>query len=180
VLISEVEPGKVYEPVITNFYGMPLMRYRQGDLLRFVMPDGNANLVPRIQIIGRADDTIDVFGISRINTVTVAQALEQSGLSCDDWFLKKEFESGKMLLRLYIELDGSIDAAEMKRRFSRGLKLVDRHWAEAIFTMRYNPLEIKLLPPGTFRRLHDSHKMVHINPPDSTIQEINGISKGKS
>ena len=36
VLLDEVESGKIYEIVITNFYGGPFLRYRLGDLIRII------------------------------------------------------------------------------------------------------------------------------------------------
>src|SRR3972149_3863727 len=47
VLISEVEPGKRYELVITNFHGMPFVRYRLGDFVRhFSFQDGGGPETP--------------------------------------------------------------------------------------------------------------------------------------
>jgi len=175
VLIGDVEEGKVYEPVITSFYGMPFLRYRQGDLVRFVPVDGKGNSVPRMTFVGRADDTIDLFGIARLNTEVFSQALGQSGLSQREWFLRKEFNSGRVMLQLYIELDGGTDVVDVERRVSRALKLIDRHFGEAVYTMGYNPIKIKALPPGTFRRLGSGRSRVHMNPPDSTIQEIDRL-----
>jgi hypothetical protein len=180
VLIGDVEEGKVYEPVITSFYGMPFLRYRQGDLVRLVRVDGKENSVPRMTFVGRADDTIDMFGIARLNTDVVSQALEQSGLTQREWFLRKEFSPGRIMLRLYIEMDGGSDLTKVESRVSRELKTVDRHWAEAVYTMGYNPIKIKALPPDTFCRLASDHGRVHMNPPDSTIQEIDRLTEGES
>ncbi len=175
VLITDVEEGKAYEPVITSFYGMPFLRYRQGDLVRFVASEGKENGVPRITFVGRADDIIDLFGIARINTEVFSQALDKGGFSKKEWFLRKEFNAGRVILQLYIELDSGIDVADVERRMSRALKLVDRHWAEAIYTMGYNPIKIKALPPGTFRLLSNNSKEIHMNPPEPTIQEIDRL-----
>jgi phenylacetate-coenzyme A ligase PaaK-like adenylate-forming protein len=180
VLIGDVEEGKVYEPVITNFYGMPFLRYRQGDLVRLVRIDGKENSVPRMTFVGRADDTIDMFGIARLNTEVVSQALKQSGLTQGEWVLRKEFNQGRVILRLYIELDSRTDLAAVEQRVSRELKVVDRHWGEAVYTIGYNPIKIKALPPGTFCRLGNDHGRVHMNPPDSMIQEIDHMGEGES
>ena len=34
--VEKIEEGKLYEIVITQFYGMPLLRYRLGDIIRMV------------------------------------------------------------------------------------------------------------------------------------------------
>ncbi|MFC1982615.1 GH3 auxin-responsive promoter family protein [Chloroflexota bacterium] len=177
VLIDDVEQGKIYEPVITHLHGMPLVRYRMGDLVRFNLPEVNASLVPRIEFVGRADDLIDVFGIARINTDTIVRALETNEIFPDEWFLTKEFEHDRVVLRFYTEQNGSASAEKIKRHLNRGLKLVDRHWAEAIFTIGYNPLQIELVPPGTFRLLNNAQKRVRINPPESTLARIRPLKQ---
>jgi phenylacetate-coenzyme A ligase PaaK-like adenylate-forming protein len=178
VLIKDVEYGKIYEPVITQLHGMPFVRYRQGDLIRFVRPDGNSSLVPRIEFVGRADDVIDLFGIARINTNSFQQALKTNGLSGDEWFLKKEFEHDRVILRLYTEGSGSTDVAKIKRNLSTELRAVDRHWAEAIYTMGYNPLHIEIVPQGMFRLFTDVQKREHINPTESVLERMRQLRRG--
>ena len=180
LLINEVEVGKVYEPVITSFYGMPFLRYRQGDLVRIVSCDSKENGVPRMTFVGRADDIIDAFGIARLNTEVVSQALGQIGLTQREWFLRKEFNQDRVILRLYIELDSGNDVATVEQRVSRAVKSIDRHWGEAVYTMGYNPIKIRALPPGTFRRLGDDCARVHMNPPDSMIKEIERLAEEES
>jgi len=180
LLINEVEVGKVYEPVITSFYGMPFLRYRQGDLVRIVSCDSKENGVPRMTFVGRADDIIDAFGIARLNTEVVSQALGQIGLTQREWFLRKEFNQDRVILRLYIELDSGNDVATVEQRVSRAVKSIDRHWGEAVYTMGYNPIKIRALPLGTFRRLGDDCARVHMNPPDSMIKEIERLAEEES
>ena len=174
VLLTQVEDGRLYEPVITNFYGMPFLRYRQGDLVR-ILRDGDST-VPRMVFHGRADDVIDLSGIARLNTETVSRALELSGTEHGDWCLRKEYEGDRAILRLYIELGNGTQPAELERRFHRGLRVADRHYREAVYTTAFNPVRVTALPQGTFQRLArqdgKGRSRAHMNPPDFVVQEL--------
>lgn len=174
VLLHEVQDGKLYEPVITSFYGMPLLRYRQGDLIRIHRKNGNE--VPRMVFQGRADDVIDFHGIARLNTETVSRALELAGMKHGDWCLRKEHEGTKCILRLYIELGEGTEAAEFGRRFHRSLMAADRHYREAVYTMAFNPLRVTAVPQGSFsqpgQRGSNGNGNGHLNPSDTVFQEL--------
>jgi hypothetical protein len=179
VLISEVEDGKLYEPVITNFYGMPFLRYRQGDLVRIHRDDSGK--VPRMSFYGRADDVIDLYGIARLNTQTVSRALELAGVTHGNWCLRKEYEGDKAILMFYIEVAEGTQATEIERLLHRGLKAADQHYREAVYTMAFNPTRVTALPQGTFQRLAasagGSSRQMKMNPPDSLIQELMTLSR---
>lgn len=174
VLISEVEDGKLYEPVITNFYGMPFLRYRQGDLVR--IHRDNSGQVPRMSFYGRADDVIDLYGIARLNTQTVSLALELAGITHGNWCLRKEYEGDKAILMFYIEVAEGTQAIEIERLLHRGLKVADQHYREAVYTMAFNPARVTALPQGTFQRQaasgSGSSRQIKMNPPDSLIQQL--------
>lgn len=178
VLISQVEDGKLYEPVLTSFYGMPFLRYRQGDLVR-IKRDGDT-AVPRMVFHGRADDVIDLFGIARLNTKTVSKALEVSGKEHGEWCLRKEYVGDSVVLRLYIELGEGTTATEMERRFHVGLKAADQHYREAVYTMACNPVRVTALPRGSFQNAASqtgkSSNIRHMNPPESLVQELRKLS----
>jgi phenylacetate-coenzyme A ligase PaaK-like adenylate-forming protein len=153
VLIDEVQEGKAYELVLTNFYGMPFARYRQGDLVRIVRGDTVNGGVPRMEFLGRADDTIDLFGISRINTGVVSEALNNIGINAPNWCLHKNYESGKIFLDFYIESTPELSSIKLEQPLSKAIRKVDRHWGEAVVTMSYNPIRINLLQQGAFQKL---------------------------
>lgn len=184
VLIDELESGKVYEPVITSFYGMPLLRYRQGDLVKiFRRDDGEAgNRLPQLTFHNRADDIIDLIGIARINTQTMMEVLESCGIPVDHWAMRKEYEKGKPVLRLYIELNDAVEAVDLEHRLHRQLKKVDQHYHEAVYTMAYNPVRVVPLPEGAFERYsrkcqnngHDPDLLTlpHMNISGTAVREL--------
>lgn len=175
VLINEVEDGKLYEPVITSFYGMPLFRYRQGDLVR-IERSGRGNKTPRMVFHGRADDVIDVYGIARLNGDTVSRALAAAGNGHDEWCLRKEYEKDKPVLKLYVELHDFNQAADLKHRFHRELMNADQHYREAVYTVALNPVRLVPLPSGTFRQVLAQNDVeasqVRMNPPDAIVQGL--------
>ena len=54
VLLDGVKPGRCYEVVITNFYGMPFIRYRTGSVVRF--RDRRGRKLPEFDVAGRVED----------------------------------------------------------------------------------------------------------------------------
>jgi len=64
VLLDEVEEGKTYEIVITNFHGGPFFRYRLGDLIKICsLKDEEAEVdLPQMIFQSRADDITDIVG----------------------------------------------------------------------------------------------------------------------
>lgn len=178
VLANELEDGKAYEPVLTSFYGMPLLRYRQGDLLR--VQKTSADAMPRMLFQGRADDVIDLFGIARLNGDTVSRALELVSLDHGEWCLHKEYEASGTILRLYVELGEATGAPEMKKLFHQALGTLDEHYREAVATMACDPVAVTALPKGTFQRLCNGADggagRARMNPPDSMVQELLRVS----
>ena len=61
VLLDEVQPGKIYELVITNFHGGAMVRYRIGDMIRITsLRNDELNIdIPQMTFERRADDLID-------------------------------------------------------------------------------------------------------------------------
>lgn len=160
LLLNELEPGKLYEPVITSFYGMPFLRYRQGDLIRIVPPEEgeSGDRLPGLVFSRRADDIIDLFGIARLDGKAVQEALGLVGVTHNRWGMRKEYEEDRPVLRLYLELNGEGHAADLARRFHRKLKTVDSHYREATYAMAYNPVRLAALPYGAFANYFQATK----------------------
>ena len=82
LLTNELEAGRRYEIVVTNFYGMPFLRYRLGDIIRIVDSKnrGVDTDLPQILFESRVSDIIDIGSSLEINEKKVWQALLNSGL----------------------------------------------------------------------------------------------------
>ena len=184
VLLNEVEPGKRYEVVATNFHGMPFLRYRIGDLIKITsLEDKETDIrIPQMEFVSRADDIIDIAGFTRLNEKTIWQAIANTGISYEDWVIRKEYLAEQPILHLYIELKENKDAQTVEKLVHNQLKTLDHdyHDLEAMLDMR--PLKVTLLTSGTFQRYLEGKqkegaelahlKPPHMNPSDSIVAEL--------
>ncbi|MBI4305212.1 MAG: GH3 auxin-responsive promoter family protein [Chloroflexi bacterium] len=154
VLLPEVKPGEIYEVVISNFYGMPLLRYRVGHFVRFLNTPRGAER-PEFEWLGRSDDRIDIAGFTRVDEKTVWQALRDSNLEFSDWTLKREMSDEIPLLHFYGETRRDYDPAEAARKLHEQIKQIDSFYRDLETMLEIRPLRMTLLAPGTFDRYYD-------------------------
>jgi hypothetical protein len=178
ILLDEVETGKEYEIVITNFHGGAMVRYRLGDMIRIASLQNNklGIKLPQMTFARRADDIID-FGVTRLTEKVIWQALENSGIPYEDWIAHKD-AGENMALHLYIELkDGSqASAAEVASAVYSKIVAFDdeQNTAAEIRSDFTNFIDFKviatLLPGGTFSRYIENRRangadLAHLKPP---------------
>jgi hypothetical protein len=188
VLLNEVEEGGIYEIVITNFYGMPFLRYRLGDLIKIVaLRDDEAGInLPQMVFQARADDIIDIAGFTRIDEKTVWQAIVSTGVKYEDWTLRKEYKQDKPVLHLYIELKESREVKEVERLVHEQLEAISQDYKNLINMLEIKPLRVTLLSRGTSQRYLEEKRrtradLAHLKPPhmnasDKIIGELVRLS----
>ena len=189
VLLNEVEPGKTYEVVITQFYGMPLLRYRMRDLVTFVaLHDEEAGInLPQVVFKTRCDDVIPLAGLAQLDERTVWQAIENSGLKNDGWSAMKEYDSNQAYLRLYLELKEIREVNEIEKIIDQQLQAIDIDYKDLDKMLGLNPIKVTLLSPGTFNRYYEEKQregadLAHLKPPhmnasNSIIQRLIKLSQ---
>ena len=185
VLLNEVQQGETYELILTNFYGMPFLRYRLGDLIK-ITTSGNGGL-PRMVFKSRADDLIDIAGLTRLDEKTIWQALVDTGVEFEDWSMRKEYEKGEPVLRLYIELKNNISEESLQHLLHEQLRSTNPQYEELVTTLITHPLRVTLLRQGTFQRYYEEKrkegadlahlKPTHMNASDVTIQKLLQLGK---
>ncbi len=156
LLPSEAAPGGTYEVVITNFYGMPLVRYRTGNLIRF-MPEaalGGTHL-PRFEVIGRSDQCIDIAGFTRIDEKTVWEALRLADTPFTDWAMTSEQTQDGSILHLYGEPRANSNLSGVSDRIHEALSWIDPLYRDLELMLDIRPLRITVLPVGAFDRYYD-------------------------
>lgn len=190
VLLDEVEEGKLYELVITNFYGMPFLRYRLGDLIKIIsLRDDEIEVnLPQIVFESRADDLIDIAGFTRLDERTIWQAIANTGFRYTDWTVRKEYHEGNPILHLYIELKEEMIAEEIERVIHNGLKAINLNYRDLSKMLQIKPLQATILSKGTFQRFYKEKqaagldlahlKPSHTNASDATIEDLLRLSGG--
>ncbi|MBI4188489.1 MAG: GH3 auxin-responsive promoter family protein, partial [Chloroflexi bacterium] len=181
LLLDELTPGN-YELVITSLHGGPFARYRLGHMVK-ITASRNEKLnidIPQMVFLSRVDDQIDIAGFTRLSEKVIWQAIENAGLSYEDWTSRKEAKD-KPALHLYIELknNGHVSAEQVAASVHEELKKLDTPYAELESFTGLRPLEVTLLPENTFQLYKQKQQASgadlsqltppHINPPDDTV-----------
>ena len=189
VLLDEVEEGVLYEVVMTQFYGMPLIRYRTNDVIKFVdMHDKEAGIdLPQMVFQRRIDEVISLAGLARLDEKTVWQAISNTGIKYEEWSARSERDHNQNFIHLYIELKEKREATEIAGMVDEQLKRTDTDYKDIDFYMNVQPVRVTLLSPGTFRRYTEEKakegadiahiKPPHINATEALIQHVLRLSE---
>ena len=186
VLLDEVEPGKNYEMVITNFFGGPMVRYRTGDIFRITDRTNSLSGVqlPQAVSYGRHSDTIDLAGFVKLTERAVWAAIEEAGVPYVDWVARKEIENSQPTLHVRIEpRPGSpLRSDEAHERINEALKRLEPDWADLETMAGLKPLRVTYLPSDAFDRYVESRrkqgadlgqlKPLHMNATDAALAEL--------
>lgn len=184
--LDEIEAGKNYEVVITNFNGGPAVRYRTGDIVRIpsLRNDRAGINLPQMAYYSRQTDLIDIAGFVRVTERTIWSALERAGIPYEDWTARKELWDGKPVLHLRVEpkRDIACSREEAEERLHHVLCDLDPDWADMELMAKLTPLRVSYLPHGSFQRYMEikqaegadlAHlKPVHMNAIDPVIDAL--------
>jgi hypothetical protein len=188
VLMDEVEPGKKYEVIITSFYGMPLLRYRLGDLIKVVsLKDTEAGIkIPQMVFVSRTDGIIDIAGFTRLDEKTIWQTLANTKIKHEDWCVRKEYDCDRSILHLYIELKEHLEADDIEKRVHEELSKIDADYRDLENMLGIRPLQVTILPQGSFASYYEARKKEgadlahlkppHMNPSDAIVHDLLGVS----
>jgi hypothetical protein len=182
--INELEVGKIYEVVLTSFYGMPLMRYRPGDMVKVTAMGNTVTGVklPQVTFYSRADFLIDLYSIVRLDERTVWQAIDKAPVEYEDWTARKEYEKDTPILHVYIEVKNG-DTSNLAEIINSQLAAICPPYKEAIEEMQTNPVRVTILEQGSFDRYYNKKKeqgadLAHLKPPhmNATDESLAALS----
>ena len=173
VLFDEVEKGKRYELVISNFFGKPLVRYRMHDIVQFTeLEDSETGvLLPQMQFVGRSSAFIDLAGYTGlIDEKLVWQSIVESNIEFEERAVQKEVVDGKVRLRLFIEAKNHHDEHEICHLVNERLKQGNRYYADYERLLEEKPLLVTMLNPGTYKeymaeKQRQGADLAHLKPP---------------
>ncbi|MFH0768025.1 MAG: GH3 auxin-responsive promoter family protein [Chloroflexota bacterium] len=189
VLLSEVEEGQLYEVVITQFYGMPLLRYPMGDLVKVVaLRDDEAGInLPQIIFQRRAGESINLGGLADLDEKIIWQAIANTGIKYEDWSACKEYDQNQSFLRLYLELNEERETTEIEKMIHEQLEKIDIDYRDINSYLGLQPVRVTSLSPKTFQHYMDEKvkegadfarlKPSHINPPEATVRRLLELSE---
>jgi hypothetical protein len=177
VLLDEVKAGKLYELVITNFHGMPFLRYRIGDLMRIMSSrDGEAGIqLPQVVFESRADGLIDLAGFVRLHERSIWEVITNAGIKNIGWSARKEFDSDASILHIYIEPTGSVGAGEIERLVDAQLMTIT-DYKDMVEMLNRRALKVTVLPGGSFRKYYEEKQkagadLAHLKPPQMNASD---------
>jgi hypothetical protein len=182
VLLDALEEGKLYEVIVSQFYGMPLLRYRINDVIRVISSSDEETGVrlPQIAVQRKVGQTIDLAGLASLDERIVWQAIANSGLRYTDWAACKEYDHNETYLRLYLELKEDRPAEQIGDIIHRELQKVDPDYVDIERYLKQQPVKVTLLSAGTFGRYMTEKqkqgadlahlKPTHINPSEEMIE----------
>lgn len=188
VLLNEVKQGECYEVVTSSFYGLPLLRYRPGDLIKIVsLRDEETGInLPHMTFKCRTDELIDLGGITRLDEKTIWQAIVNTGVKYEDWSARKEYDQNQAYLRIYLELKESREPQELEQMIDSQLKAIDAVYRDIDTWLELQPVRVTPLSPGTFQRFYQEKqkegvdlahlKPSHMNASDMVVQRLKDLS----
>jgi len=188
VLLDEVEAGKRYEIVVTNFMGGAMTRYRVGDIIEIVaLKDDDVGIhLPQMLFYSRSNDLIDLGGLARLTERTIWHAIANAGIPYTDWVARKEYEGKDIVLHLYIEPkgEGQFDLEEIRDRIEHNLRGLDHEYADLKRQWNMEPVRVSLLAPGSHANYYETRqregadlahsKPPHMNPPEQALRLLLG------
>jgi hypothetical protein len=188
VLLDEVQPGKLYELVVTSFHGGAMIRYRTGELIR-ITSLRNENLginLPQMINEGRVDDLMDLTFV-RVNERIIWQALENTHIPYREWTARKEIGDTPRL-HLYVELSNGYNANpdDMAKQLYEEIKKLDggvyvfKEISSIESLIEFTPIVVTILPEGVFSGYKATRqaqgagimesKPPHVNPSDTDLE----------
>ena len=182
VLLNQLEAGKLYEIVVTSFYGGPLLRYRIRDIIKIVaLRDDAAGVnLPQMVFQRRVADVINFGSLAQLDEKIIWQAISNTGIKCTEWTVFKEYDQNKIFLRFLIALKERREADDVAAIIDEQLKQVDTDYKDIDEYLGLQPVRVTLLSPGTFERYTEAKrregadlahlKAAHMNPPEATIR----------
>ena len=184
-LLNELEEG-IYELVVTNFHGGVFTRYRVKDLFEVISigDDEIGSELPQFQLYSRNGDLIDLGGMVRLTERNIWKAIENAGISYQDFVARKEYIDQNVNLHLYIEPKPgpSVSVEDTRLKISQYLRENFQEYRDSEEILGIDPLILSLLPMGAFQSYMTSQRKAkavledlkppHLQPNDSILGRL--------
>jgi hypothetical protein len=184
LLLDELEEGKLYELIVSHFHGMPLLRYRIGDVIRVVsMGDTETGArLPQLEVQRKVGETINLSGLCALDERMLSGALSAAGIPFSEWTALKEYDHNTTFLRMIVELREKRSAREVSALLDARLKDLDTDYSDVERYGGSNPVRTTVLAPGSFARYSEAMlregrelaylKPRHVNPQAEAVERL--------
>lgn len=172
ILMHQVQPGQDYEVVLTQFYNMPLMRYRLFDLVHCIAAADETSGVtlPQFVFKSRVGDIIKLLGLTEIDEKLLWNAIVNTGVEVEDWTARTELEGSTNVLRIYAEPKDGVAVDDFGKAVDAQLYKLDVDYRDIGDQLGINPVRATLLAPGSFKNYYETKRregadLAHLKPP---------------
>lgn len=154
--LDQVEVGKTYEVVITNFAGF--YRYRLGDVVKVV---GRYNQTPVIEFMYRKGQLLNLAGEKTPEPAVqhaVQAALQAQGTRVLDYTVTLNLDAAIGCYRFYIEASSAEQTPNMEAtrlKLEQCLAEANPRYLAGLNSNRISPLELRLVQSGTFEKIRN-------------------------
>jgi hypothetical protein len=189
VLTDQLQVGKSYELVLTQFYGQPLLRYRIGDIISVAATeDREANIaLPQIVFKSTISGLIDLAGLARLDEKTLWAAISASGVKYEEWSARKEYDHNQTYVHIYIEPKEKTEPGNLAAVIDQKLREIDVDYRDIGDQLGVQAARVTVLAPGTFQRYFREQQekgadLAHLKPPhmntsDGIIDRLISLSR---
>ena len=168
VLLDEIQPGEIYELVITKLRGGAFVRYRIGDVMKCVGLENKEDKInlPQVKYLDRVTNIIDLAGFTRITKQIMGDAIKLSDCGIENWTACKEYGENRPYINLYFENDKNIDLESIRNQINDQMKNVDTDYRDVHTMLGYDPLKLTVVKEGAFDLFTDTYnrRISKINP----------------
>jgi hypothetical protein len=176
VLLDEIQPGKIYELVITKLRGGAFVRYRIGDLMKCIglrNEEDNINL-PQVKYLDRVNNIIDLAGFTRITKQIIGDSIKLSNLGIEEWSAAKESGENQPFINIYFENSENHSMEDIRESINQKLMEIDSDYRDVHTMLGYDPLKLTEVKEGTFTKFKEvnSCAISRINPNKEEIAKL--------
>ncbi len=176
VLFNEIQPGNIYELVITKLRGGAFVRYRIGDVMRCIGLENKEDKIalPQVKYIDRVNNIIDLSGFTRITKQLIGDSIKLSGLPVGGWTAYKEYGETSPYLNLFIEGEFDLPEDEVKKIINDQMKSMDSDYNDVHALLGHEPLKLTIFREGTFSKFKElyANDIAKINPNGEDVQKL--------
>ena len=173
LLMHQLEEGKHYEVVVTNYSG--LYRYRIKDVIRVV---GHVGMIPLIHFAYRKAQLINITGVKLTaeHMVDVMRAISHRvGVQIIDYSVYPDTESEPWRMKVFIEFDGEIsDRYDLAAIFDEELSRVNEEHGHMLRIGETSPSVVYVLHRNASKELREENAKKKIS--DNQVKAIRYIN----